>query len=209
MGFFKGHSDKSPAPTPVPAGEGKISLAKGQSVTLTKTGQPVVVENRWTAKGKDYDLKGYVLYRDGRKVYIGAANTDEKLQTPEGAISHSGDSKTPGVPERLTIKWHPEIARVALSSYSALENGVGSFREYGVSVLIKNGAQEVTIAAASTSANSSSYTLCFGEVVFGEQEGELEVVNHEMYSRSGSEKRVGYKGTTVTMDAGPEGQRKS
>jgi tellurium resistance protein TerD len=189
---------------------GKINLNKGQSITLDKRdGGSVVASNGWTASNKDYDLKGLVRYHNGRQVYVGAANLDEVLATPEGAVRHHGDVTRPGERERITITWHPDVASVALSSYSARENGPGSFREYGVFVEIANGPQVVGITAQNANASRTSYTLCFGEIVFGQTPGELTVVNHEEYSKSGSERRVAYKGRKIKMDAGPEGQPKS
>ena len=186
---------------------GKLSLSKGSAITLEKKAAPVIVKNGWTAHNKDYDLKALVRYHDGRCVYVGAANRDETLRTSEGAVVHSGDAKRAGETETLTISWHPDIASIAVSSYSALENGKGSFREYGVYVEIQNGSQVVGINAADTSAKGNSYTLCFGEILFGSN-GELTVINHELYSRGGSERRVAYVGNAIVMDAGPEGQRK-
>lgn len=188
----------------------KISLKKGQKVSLTKNdGTPIIIENGWTAQGKDYDLKALVRYRDGRLVYVGAANSDELLQTKEGAVKHGGDIKRPGELEHITISWHPDIAAVAVSSYSAIENGMGSFCEYGVYVRIKNGNQTVEIRAANASADRKSYTLCFGEIIFGATPDSFEVSALEMYSRPSSENRIGYMNNKVQMDIGPVGQTKN
>ena len=187
----------------------KISLKKGQKISLTKSESHVIrIENGWTAKGKDYDLKALVRYRDGRLIYVGAANDDEVLSTPEGAVVHGGDVKDAGSMENIKIKWHPDIASVALSSYSALENGVGSFRKYGVFVRITNGNQIIEIPAKSTSSRWFSYTLCFGEIIFGKNKDEMEVSALEMYSKAMSENRVGYRGDKLMMDIGPAGEFK-
>lgn len=193
-------------PAPQKQAPKKISLLKGQKVSLEKnTGAPVVVENGWLAEGKDYDLKALVRYRNGRLIYVGAANRDEVLKTPEGAVEHGGDVKEPGELEHILIKWHPDIASIAVSSYSALENGTGSFNAYGVFVRIKNGSQIIEIPAADTNMNELSYTLCFGEIVFGTRPQEMEVRALERYSKEGSERRIGYIGEKVVMDIGPEG----
>lgn len=198
----------TPPSPPVQKAE-KISLKKGQKVSLTKNaGQPIIVENGWTAAGKDYDLKALVRYRDGRLLYVGAANDDELLSTPEGSVRHGGDVKLPGELEHIEIKWHPSIASVAVSSYSAIENGTGSFYRYGVFVRIKNGKQVIEIPAANTSANDKSYTLCFGEVIFGQEQNSMEVSALEMYSAPGSEHRIGYLNGHVVMDIGPTGRTK-
>ncbi len=187
----------------------KISLKKGQKISLTKSGSAYVrIENGWTAKGKDYDLKALVRYRNGKLIYVGAANDDESICTPEGAVKHGGDIKHPGELEHIDIKWHPDIASIAVSSYSALENGTGSFKKYGVYVRIINGDQIIEIPAEDTSADDRSYTLCFGEILFGKEKDNIEVSALEMYSRPNSEHRIGYKGTKVCMDIGPEGKTK-
>ncbi|MDR1314010.1 MAG: TerD family protein [Deltaproteobacteria bacterium] len=198
-----------PKPSGTPVRLGKISLAKGERVSLSKSGgDPVVVECGWTAAGKDYDLKALVRYRDGKLMYVGAAAADELIQTPEGAVRHSGDVKAPGELERLFVRWSPSIASVAISSYSAIENGTGSFKGYGVFVRVISRDQTVEIKAEQASGVFNSYTLCFGEISFGEAEGELEVSNLEMYSAPNSERRVGYRGGKVMMDTGPVGETK-
>lgn len=188
----------------------KISLVKGQKVSLTKNvnNDPIIVENGWMAAGKDYDLKALVRYRDGKLVYIGAANRDERIATPEGAVRHGGDVTEPGELERIYISWHPAIASVAVSSYSAIENGQGSFYRYGVYVRIRNGNQIVEIPASDVSANDLSYTLCFGEILFGQTKDSMEVVALEMYSAPNSENRIGYRNGRVVMDIGPSGATK-
>ena len=189
----------------------KVSLAKGQKVSLTKranSNDPIIVECGWEAFGKDYDLKALVRYRDGRQIYIGAANKDEALSTPDGAVRHGGDIKNPGELEHIFIKWDPNIASVAVSSYSAIENGTGSFRKYGVYVRIRNGNQTIEIPARDASADDRSYTLCFGEIVYGQQPDSLEAVALEMYSAPNSEHRIGYQNGKVVMDIGPTGSTK-
>ena len=158
-----GGEELTAPPQPAPQKTEKISLKKGQKVSLSKnSGTPIIIENGWTAAGKDYDLKALVRYRSGKLVYVGASNSDEVMSTPEGAIRHGGDVTAPGELEHINIVWHPDIASVAVSSYSAIENGTGSFYRYGVFVRIRNGNQTIEIPAANTSANDKSYTLCFG-----------------------------------------------
>ncbi|MBR2402007.1 MAG: TerD family protein [Lachnospiraceae bacterium] len=200
---------KKPMPTIETPPAEKISLKKGQKVSLSKNnGAPIVIENGWTAKGKDYDLKALVRYRNGKLLYIGAANSDELLSTPDGAVRHGGDVKNPGDLEHIDITWHKDIASVAVSSYSAIENGTGSFHRYGVYVRIKNGTQIIEIPAENASADDRSYTLCFGEIIYGDSPNSFDVSALEMYSRPNSEHRIGYKGNKVVMDIGPKGCQK-
>ena len=217
MGFWnKGKTEATPV-TPTPASapvttapsSGGISLTKGNSISLAKTDSATIIaENGWAAPNKDYDLMALVRYRNGKIYYVGASDPKvEVLATPDGAVKHSGDVKRAGELERITIEWHPDIASVALSSYSAMGNGTGSFLEYGVFARIINGDQVVGIEAADTSADELSYTLCFGEVHF-EPDKTFRVTNLEMYSKRKSEKRMKYEGSRVVMDGGPEGKKK-
>lgn len=188
---------------------GAVILIKGQKISLKKNHNLIIIENGWIANGKDYDLKALVRYRDGRLIYVGAANRDELISTPEGAVRHGGDVTEPGELEHIYIKWHPAIASVAVSSYSAIENGSGSFYRYGVYVRIRNGSQTIEIPASDVSANDLSYTLCFGEILFGQEKDSLEVEALEMYSAPNSENRIGYRNGKVVMDIGPSGAKKS
>ncbi len=186
-------------------------MKKGEKVSLTKNNSTALIriENGWTAVGKDYDLKALVRYKNGTLIYVGAANADERISTPDGAVKHGGDVKNPGELEHIDITWNKDIASVAVSSYSAMENGLGSFYRYGVFVRIINGQQVIEIPAKNVSANERSYTLCFGEILYGNESNSFEVVALEMYSRPNSENRIGYRGDKVTMDIGPSGRVKN
>ena len=71
------------------------------------------------------------------------------------------------------------------------------------------GSQTIEIPASDVSANDLSYTLCFGEIIFGQAQNSLEVVALEMYSAPNSENRIGYRNGRVVMDIGPSGAKKS
>jgi len=96
-----------------------------------------------------------------------------------------------------------------VSSYSAIENGAGSFYRYGVFVRIRNGNQTIEIPASDVSANDRSYTLCFGKILFGQEKDLLKVVALKMYSAPNSGHRIGYRNGKAVMDIGPSGATKS
>lgn len=206
MGLFSKHPQATTA-----SPSGGISLSKGERVSLAKPsagGSDIItILNTWMASGKDYDLKALVLMKDGSQIYVGDANRDEVRDAAAGAVHHNGDSTQPNTPESMTIRWSPDVARVAISSYSALENGRGSFKHYGASVKVMNGSQVISVPARDASADPDSYSLCFCEVIMG-PEGAMELIALEQYSARGSERRVGYCNGILTMDIGPEGQYK-
>lgn len=74
---------------------------------------------------------------------------------------------------------------------------------------IRNGKQTIEIPASDVSANDLSYTLCFGEIIFGHDKDSFGVVALEMYSAPNSENRIGYRNGQGVMDIGPSGSQKS
>lgn len=176
---------------------GALSITKGDKLTITKT-DVIKVTASWTDPTKDYDLMALVLYHNG----VTRVVWHKELQTEDGAVKHLGDvGATAGdKTETLEIRMANNVARVAVFAYSAIENGAGSFREYGVSVLIDNGKdQPVGIQAAEASSDRNRYTLCFGEVVNGDS---VTIEAHELYSKNGSERQPAYVNGKLTMDAG-------
>lgn len=182
---------------------GALSLSKGNSLKITKT--PLIkVTVSWVDPQKDYDLMALVLYKDGRVNVI----SYKQLSTADGAVKHLGDvGATSGdKTETIEIRMNDSIDRVAPFAYSAIENGQGSFREYGVSVVISNDTdQPVGIQANDSSPDRNRYTLCFGEIINGDQ---VTIQSLELYSRNHSEHQPDYVNGKLTMDAGNENTTK-
>lgn len=180
---------------------GAVNLSKGSSITLDKT--PVITaQASWTDPNKDYDLMAVVLYRNGVQRVV----SYKELQTEDGVVKHLGDVGASAGDKTETIEIRLEgvasVDRIALFAYSARENGAGSFREYGVSVVFNNGKdQPVGIQADEASPDRNRYTLCFGEVVNGDK---ITINALELYSKNHSEKQPAYVNGKLTMDAGAE-----
>lgn len=183
--------------------EKAVALTKGSSLKITKT--PLIkITASWTDPDKDYDLMALVLYKNGTAHLV----SYKKLATDDGAVKHLGDvgATNSDKTETIEIRLNDDIDRIAPFAYSAIENGAGSFREYGVSVLIDNEQdQPIGIQADEASADSNRYTLCFGEIVNGEK---ISVEALELYSANHSERQPAYISGHVKMDAGPENSAK-
>lgn len=180
---------------------GALSLTKGDSISLHKT-DLIRVECSWTDSTKDYDLMALVRFNNGVTKVVNYKNLEVEGVKLLGDVKGAGSGGFPAT-EVLEIRLTSDIASVAPFAYSARENGSGSFRQYGVSVLIDTGDEKVSIQAADASTDGSRYTLCFGEIINGGNQGPVLVKNLELYSGRGSEKQPAYSGSEVIMDAGP------
>ena len=160
------------------------------------------------AEGKEYDLKALVRGRSGAVNYLGTTRTEEIGMLYDGAVVLSGFDDDPTL-KKLTIKWHPNIASIALSAYSLRRNGAGSFSQHGVIAHIEQRpvgrSSTIRIDTRTMTDQPRRYTLYFGEVIF-EPHGQLEVMEHKVYSRPGSRDMLAYDGDEVVLDGGPEAQ---
>lgn len=179
-----------------------VNLTKGQSINLNKTSLIKIITS-WAAKDKDYDVMALVRYKDGHVETVCAVN-NECVQTADGAVKHLGDIGVGGQAgtEIIEVVLNDNIEEIVPFAYSALENGPGSFKQYGVSLAVDNGSQDaVNIDAADTSPDTSRYTCAFASIKNGPT---ISIENIEQYSRNGSEKRPAFVNGALKMDAGPE-----
>lgn len=203
----------SPAPAAPSPG---ISLSKGNSaaISLTKADPTAQITAHldWNggsasrqAKGADLEL--YVLYVPARDVRSGADTTYNavyyrnlgNLYEPPYIRQH-GDSVTPGR-ETATIGRPDEQGYALICAYSAVGNGVGSFKEYGARAVVTDGAgQTVTVPLYDN--NQYAYWVAIALVDFTGDGVRISQV--EKYSGPGSENRpVLTSAGEVLMDAGP------
>lgn len=202
MGLFGLGGNNAAAPAVPVKG---VSLTKGQTVSLNKSSLIKVVTT-WQAN-KDYDVMALVKYKDGHVEVISAVN-NENPTSSDGAVKHLGDVGVGGGPgtEIIEVRMNDNIDEIVPFAYSAMSNGPGSFRQYGVSVAVDNGSEEaVNISAADTSADSNRYTCAFAKIKNGTT---VSIENIEMYSARGSENRPAFVNGVVTMDAGSRNQTK-
>ncbi|MFE2712301.1 hypothetical protein ACFXKI_09990 [Streptomyces mirabilis] len=208
----------TPSPTPPPAGPG-ISLTKGESagISLTKTDPTAQITAHldWdggnaSRRARGADLELYVLYVPAADVTPGKRgpakeggaicyrNLGSLDRTPY--IQHHGDSLTPGR-ETATIGRIDQQGYALICAYSAVGNGVGSFKSYGAKAIVTDGAGQ-TVTVPLFDDNRHAYWVAIALVDFTHDNPVISQV--ERYSRAGSENRpVLYSTGRFEMDAGP------
>ncbi|MCU1405942.1 MAG: tellurium resistance protein [Glaciihabitans sp.] len=214
MGLFSKKAPPAPpvAPTPpVVAGQrqsGKISLAKGSSVTIAKT--PLITARvTWSSK-TDYDIYALVLLRDGSVLTVSQFGSEaEPNFTPSvlgGAVKHLGDigRGVKGVAEEvIEIRLTDDIETIYPIAYSAQSNGTGSFRTYKVGLSISTGdGTDVVIDASSASADKTIYSVAIGAIRNTPTGVVVEAL--ERYSTPSSEFRPAIVKGEIVMDKGPK-----
>ncbi len=215
--------DPAPAPAHLPLGQPTatgINLTKGGSagISLTK-GDPTVqitAHLDWdggssSRRARGADLELYVLHISADDVTAGGKRS---MPIPGGAIyyrnlgsldrapyiQHHGDSLTPGR-ETATIARPDQQGYALICAYSAVSNGVGSFKEYGAKAIITDG-RDQTVAVPLYDNNRHAYWVAIALVDFTHDGAVISQV--EKYSRPGSEARpVLYSNGRIGMDEGP------
>lgn len=210
----------APAPMPTTGPTQGISLTKGgaSSISLTKSDPTVQITAHldWdggsaSRRASGADLELYVLHVPASEVVAGGKRSMPK---PGGAIYyrdlgslnqapyilHHGDSLTPGR-ETATIGRIDQQGYALICAYSAVGNGVGSFKSYGAKAIVTDGAGQ-TITVPLFDNNAHAYWVAIALVDFTHDNPVISQV--ERYSRRGSENRpVLYSDGRFQMDAGP------
>lgn len=216
--FRKTTTATAPAAAPASISPG-ISLAKGESagISLTKSDPTVQITAHldWdggsaSRRARGADLELYVLHVPAADVTPGKRGPAKEggaiyyrnlgsLDRPP-YIRHHGDSLTPGR-ETATIGRIDQQGYALICAYSAVGNGVGSFKSYGAKAIVTDGpGQTVTVPLFDD--NRHAYWVAIALVDFTHDNPVISQV--ERYSRPGSENRpVLYSTGRFEMDAGP------
>ena len=186
---------------------GKINLAKGQEVSISKSAK-IVAACSWPA-ATDYDIYALVRYRDGHTETVSQFGTTKKKKfqtaTMDGAVRHPGDvGRSPGATmarEVIEISLNDSIVAVVPVVYSAQSNGDGSFSRYSVSMSIDNGQGDtVTIDARNASTDDGVYTCVPGIIINDPSEVRIQYL--EQYSAEGERRPTLSDDLLVLMDTG-------
>lgn len=215
-----------------------LSLNKGDAVSLKKT--PVIRARCFWQSGTDYEVHAIVLYRNGGTEHVAtfeAVGYPKNMRSSTGEVTHLGDvGVTQGgqvSEEILEIRMSSDIRAVVPVVYSAQGNGAGSFREYGVSMEVDNGAGDrILIDSRDASSNKLVYS-CVPGIILNNPDDSVTLAYTALYSGMNSEfrpdvnlgqpvkkrglfgkitgngKDITVEDVTVTMDAGPRNKWKA
>ncbi|MFB7858941.1 TerD family protein [Rhodococcus qingshengii] len=177
-----------------------INLKKGDApVSLTK-GSGIVLNCSWDSD-TDYDLVALVLYKDGHVETVATFGAETKPRvtpnavfpqekTPDGAVIHGGDAVNGqgDSGETINVTLNDNIRAIVPVCYSAQSNGVGSFKQYMVSMTVSDGAGQTAKVEAIHASNDSNIYTCVPGWVENTDSGVL-VHYLEAYSERNSENR--------------------
>jgi uncharacterized protein involved in tellurium resistance len=221
MSLFRKTTTAAPPAAPqAAASHPGISLTKGGTagINLSKTDPTVQITAHldWdggsaSRRARGADLELYVLHVPASDITAGGKRSMGKAggavyyrdlgslaRAPY--IQHHGDSLTPGR-ETATIGRIDQQGYALICAYSAVGNGVGSFKEYGARAVVTDGASQ-TVTVPLYDNNRHAYWVAIALVDFTHDNPVISQV--ERYSRPGSENRpVLYSDGQFVMDAGP------
>lgn len=217
MGIFN-RKTAEPQPTVLTAATPAVSLTKGTAATIhlrKDTSAVITAHLDWdggndSRRARGADLELYALHvaaadvtGPGQRKSPGGAIYYRRLGDDVGApyIRHHGDSPVPGR-ETVTIARPDQHGYVLICAYSAVGNGVGSFKSFGARAFVTDGqGQDVTVPLFDNS--WSAYWVAIALIDFTDPHG-VTIRQVEEYSKFGTEKRpVLYSDGTFAMGAGP------
>ncbi|MFI6514670.1 TerD family protein [Spirillospora sp. NPDC050679] len=207
-------------PGPAPAPLGKISLTKGGQATINmRKDDPSLVVTaslEWNGgsrfrrqSGADLDL--YALFIPRELVTPKGARTNKSSEavyyrnlgspTIPPYIALDGDARTPGR-ETITIHRPDRQGYVLICAYSAVENGVGSFKSYGARAVVTDG-RGSTVTVPLFNERRLSYWVAIALIDFTVPNG-AEIRHVEKYSGNHQEARpMLYSNGNFKMSVGP------
>lgn len=185
-----------PEKAPIPM---NIILKKKESINIQKSAK-VVATLEWDKERIDLDLYCFYVLKNGEigKVYYKDMGNTKKAPY----ITLDGDLKQSGK-ETIIIHEPSKLNFVLFSAYSAVSNGIGSFKSMKARAVVDNQmGQRITSSLFQN--NKLSYWVATVHIDFT-SEHEMAVSHVETYSKSNSEKSpLLEKNGSFKMDVGPE-----
>ncbi|SQD95807.1 Stress protein [Parafrankia sp. Ea1.12] len=177
---------------------GDVKLLPGASATIKRPQHEITAELTWRRKDKDLDLYALYIDSDGREG-VCYYRDQGSLKRPPHICLTTGDRHRGR--EAIVIARPSAFRHILICAYSAVENGIGSFRGFRAVVEVDDHAGSV-IQTPLYHRNSFSYWVAIARIdLTAEEEAVIEHV--ETYSRPRSERRPVLRGDgTFVMDAG-------
>lgn len=175
-----------------------VTLKKKETISIKKTAK-VVATLEWKSK-KDLDLYCFYVTKDGQEGKVYYKNLGSANQSP--FITLDGDSMNSGK-ETITVHNPSQLNYVLFAAYSAVSNGIGSFKAMKAKAVVDN-QMEQKITSPLFEDNKFAYWVAIAKIDFTDK-NEMQVSHVETYSKSGTERSpLLYKDGTFKMDVGPE-----
>lgn len=174
-----------------------VTLKKKEAISIRKS-EKVVATLEWKSK-KDLDLYCFYVLKDGTegKVYYRTPGHAHK----EPYIRLDGDAKGAGK-ETIIVHKPSELTYVLFSAYSAVSNGIGSFKSMKAKAVVDNQmGQRVTSPLFEN--NKFAYWVAIAKIDFTDLH-DMSVSHVEKYSKSGTERSpLLYNDGSFEMNIGP------
>jgi len=175
-----------------------VTLKKKETISIKKTTK-VVATLEWKSK-KDLDLYCFYVMKDGTEGKVYYKNMGSANKIPY--ITLDGDSLNSGK-ETITVHNPSQLHYVLFAAYSAVSNGIGSFKAMKAQAVVDNQmGQKITSPLFEN--NKYAYWVAIAKIDFTDAH-KMDVSHVETYSKSGTEKSpLLYKDGSFKMNVGPE-----
>lgn len=192
------------APVPAPVEKKEVvkplivTLRKKETISIKKTTK-VVATLEWKSN-KDLDLYCFYVTKDGTEGKVYYKNLGSSTSLP--FITLDGDAKNSGK-ETITVHNPSQLNYVLFAAYSAVSNGVGSFKAMKAKAVVDNQMGQ-KITSPLFEENKYAYWVAIAKIDFTDTH-EMKVSHVETYSESGTERSpLMYKNGAFEMNVGPE-----
>lgn len=175
-----------------------VILKKKEAISIKKSAK-VVATLEWNSK-KDLDLYCFYVTKDGTEGKVYYRDKGNANKTP--FITLDGDALLAGK-ETIIVHNPAELKYVLFAAYSAVSNGIGSFKSMKAKAIVDNQiGQNVTSPLFEN--NKFAYWVAIAKIDFTHPK-EMSVSHVESYSKSGTERSpLLYKDGSFKMNVGPE-----
>ncbi|ODP26152.1 General stress protein 16U [Paenibacillus nuruki] len=174
-----------------------LDLQKKQSINIVKSTK-VTATLEWDSK-KDLDLYCFYVTKQGETGKIYYRNLGSATESPY--ISLDGDAGANGK-ETIVIHRPEELHYVLIAAYSAISNGVGSFKSMKAKAVVDNHQGQI-ITSPLYENNMFAYWVAIAKIDFTAP-NEMSIIQIEEYSKAGVEKSpLLYEDGSFKMNVGP------
>lgn len=188
----------APATKPINIQKMNVSLDKKQSISIAKS-EKIVATLEWANPRKDLDLYAFYVLQDGTTGKVYYRHMGEANKAPYMTLD--GDSRTAGQ-ETIVIHQPSKVKYVLIAAYSAVSNGIGSFKKMKAQAVVDNQLGQ-RITSGLFQKNNFAYWVAIAKIDLREEHN-IQISHVESYSKSGTERSpMLYTDGHFEMNKGP------